>query len=116
MDKIVIGVIEKVKIKGKTTIEILAKIDTGAQHNSISMKLASELELGPVIKTAIIKNVHGKAVRPVVKATIEIKGKVIESEFNLSNRENMKYPLLIGMSVLKNGFLIDCSISENGEE
>ena len=95
---------------------MLAKIDTGAQHNSISMKLASELKLGPVVRTAIIKNAHGKAVRPVVKAVIEIKGEKIESEFNLSNRENMKYPILIGMSVLKNGFLIDPSQDNSKDE
>ena len=109
MDKIVIGIIEKVKIKGKKEKELLAKVDTGAHHNSMNMKLASELKLGPITRTAIIKNAHGKVVRPVVKATIEIKGKIIESEFNLSNREHMKYPILIGLNVLKQGFLIDPS-------
>ncbi len=109
MDKIIVGVIEKVKIKGKKEKELLAKIDTGANHNSINMKLASELKLGPITRTAIIKNAHGKVVRPVVKAILEIKGKIIESEFSLSNREHMKYPVLIGINTLKQGFLIDPS-------
>ncbi|MBI2663155.1 ATP-dependent zinc protease [Candidatus Woesearchaeota archaeon] len=114
MDKIIVGIIEKIKIKGKKDKEVLAKIDTGAQHNSINMKLASELKLGPIVRTAIIRNAHGKVVRSVVRATIEIKGKTIESEFNLSNREHMKYHVLIGMNVLKEGFLIDPSkIKEN---
>lgn len=109
MDKIIIGVIEKIKIIGSKEKELLAKMDTGAKHNSINMKLASELNLGPITRTAIIKNASGKVVRPVVKARLEIKGKTIETEFNLSNREDMKYPVLIGINTLKDGFLIDPS-------
>lgn len=107
MDRVIIGLLEKVKINGKET---LAKIDTGADRNSMDMKLAATLNLGPIIRTTSIKSSHGSSIRPVVKAELEIKGEKIIAEFNLTNRAHMKYPILIGKKVLiKKGFLIDPS-------
>ena len=101
--KEIIGVVEKVSINGK---ELLAKIDTGATRNSIDFKLASELKLGPIIKTVKIKNSNGKQVRPVVEAEIVVKDKKMKTFFNLSNRRDMKYSVLIGKETIKD-FLVD---------
>ena len=106
-DVITLGVIEKVKIKGEKEKEVLAKIDTGADNSSINKELALELNLGPIIREALIKSASGNTIRPVVKCSIELKGKLIESEFTLSDRKNMQYPVLIGLKVLKQGFLVD---------
>lgn len=106
MEKIIVGLVEKVKIKGK---EVEARMDTGAEHSSIDQELASELKLGPVLKTILIRSASGKTNRPVVEAELEIKGKLIKSRLNIANREDMKYKILIGQNILKNGFLVDPS-------
>lgn len=104
MEKIVVGLTEKVKINGKT---ILARIDTGATRNSICVELAAELKLGPILKTINIVSSNGKETRPVIEAEVEIQGKKFKSLFNITDRRHMKYSVLIGQEILKEGFLID---------
>jgi len=106
--KIVIGLAEKVNIQysgGKKNV--VAKIDTGATKSSIDTNLAAELRLGPVIKSKLVKSAHGSKLRPIIEATIELAGKRIKSEFTLADRAHMKYRILIGQNILKDGFLID---------
>lgn len=107
-NKIVIGLTEKVKVhfkRGEKTV--IAKIDTGATKSSIDIELASKLGLGPVIKSKLIKSAHGNKLRPIIEAEIELAGKQMKSEFTLADRTHMKYMILIGQNILKNGFLID---------
>ncbi len=106
MQKTILGLIEKIKINGK---ELKAKIDTGAQGNSIDIKLAQKLRLGPIIKTYKIKTSAGHARRPAVRAHLEIKGRKFNTIFNVSDRKHMEYPVLIGRRILKKGFLVDVS-------
>jgi len=106
--KVVIGLDEKVNVhyyNGKKAV--VAKVDTGATKSSIDTNLAAELRLGPVIKSKLIKSAHGSKLRPIIEATIELAGKKIKSEFTLADRAHMKYRILIGQNILKNGFLID---------
>ncbi|HIH04784.1 TPA: hypothetical protein HA281_05005 [Candidatus Woesearchaeota archaeon] len=108
--KVVIGLSENVEVRnsrGKKTVE--AKIDTGATKSSMDMDLARKLHLGPVIKSKMVKSAHGNMLRPVVEATIILAGKTITEEFTLADRKHLKYAMLIGQNVLKNGFLIDPS-------
>lgn len=102
----VLGLLEKIRIKER---EILAKVDTGASRSSIDVKLAKELGLGPVIKTKDVKNVHGRTARPIVKTSVIINGRKLTASFNLSDRKEMGYKILIGKNILKRGFLIDPS-------
>ena len=104
MEKIVVGLVERVKVQGK---EVVARIDTGAQNNSISKTLAQELKLGPVVKTIMVKSSNGREIRPIVEAEVEIGGKKINTTLNISDRSHMKYQVLIGQKILKQGFLID---------
>ena len=106
MPKPILGLIEKVKINGKI---VKAKIDTGAQGNSVDIKLAQKLRLGPIVKTYNVKSSLGKGRRPAVSVELEIKGKKITTIFNISDRKHMKYNVLIGQRVLKQGFLVDVS-------
>lgn len=104
----VIGLAEKVNVKhrdGKKSV--IAKIDTGATKSSIDTNLAAELRLGPVIKSKLVKSAHGSKLRPIIEAEIELAGKNIKSEFTLADRAHMKYRILIGQNILKDGFLID---------
>lgn len=107
MEKTVLGLIEKVKIEGK---EVLAKIDTGAQINSIDIMLAQKLKLGPIVKTYKVKSSTGEDRRPAVRARLEIKGRKFNTIFTISDRKHMKYSVLIGRRILKKGFLVDVSI------
>ena len=100
---ITLGLIEKVKINGK---EVLAKIDTGADKNSLDITLANKLNIQKSIKTIKVRSSHGRSTRPVIEADLEIKGKKIKTQFNLTDRSHMQYPALIGKNVLKKGFII----------
>ncbi len=107
-DKTIIGLIETITIFGKKeNIEIKARIDTGATKSSINQKLSERLDLGPIIGTKIVKSAHGTSTRPLVEATIKISNKEVKGEFSIANRNHMKYEVLIGQNILKQGFLID---------
>lgn len=55
-----------------------------------------------------IKNSFGEAeLRYVIKTQIKIYDKVIRAEFSLSNRGNLKFPVLLGRKILRHRFLID---------
>ena len=100
-----IGLVEKVTINGK---EILAKIDTGAERNSVDIKLAAKLSLGPIIDVKNYISSHGTSTRVIIKGSLNIKGKKIRASFNLFDRKTLKYKVLIGKKTLKScGFLID---------
>lgn len=100
---IIVGLIEKVKINGK---EVLAKIDTGADRCSLDITLAKELNLNNILKKIGIRSSHGRSVRPIVEVDLEIKNEKLKVQFNLADRSNLKYPVLIGKNVLKKGFII----------
>lgn len=104
MNKIVVGLTEKVLINGK---EVTARVDTGAHRSSICKELYSKLGLGPFIGKVKIKNVNNVEVRPTVEAELEIRGRKVFTVLNVADRSKMKYQLLIGQDVLKRGFLVD---------
>ncbi len=107
MDKVCIGLVENVEIGGKI---IKARIDTGARGNSISESLAEELGLESLDRTILIKSASGQQVRPLVSADIVLKGKKLNTHFNVTDRSHLKYQILVGVEVLKQGFLIDPSL------
>ena len=105
----IIGLTEKVMVLGNNghKKEVVAKIDTGATKSSIDVNLAANLNLGPVIRSKLVKSASGNKLRPVIEAKIKVKDKEIKSEFTLADRLHMKYQVLIGQNTLKHGFLID---------
>ena len=55
-----------------------------------------------------VKNSFGEAeLRYIIKTSIKIFDHRIKSEFSLSNRGNLKFPVLLGRKILRNRFLID---------
>ncbi len=110
MNKQVIGLSEKIELTGPTGLKhkVTARIDTGATIGSIDVKLASELNLGPIIKTKRVNSAHGNSTRAVVEAKLDIAGKKFRSLFTLADRSHMKYRVLLGQNQLR-GFLIDPS-------
>lgn len=109
MVKEIVGLVEEVKIIGKRTLASLAVFDSGATSTSVDLELASKAGLGPVTKVTRIRNpsMKGRVRRPVVKAKIEIKGRVFETEVNLQDRSHMKFPVIIGRNILAGNFLVD---------
>jgi hypothetical protein len=105
-NKVIINSVEPVKIKEK---EFYARIDTGATRSSISKEIADLLSLGPVIDSVDVRNAHGKTSRDVILVDVELAGVKTKAKFNLSDRTQMQYPVLIGRNILKRGFLVDCS-------
>jgi hypothetical protein len=117
MEKIILGLDEEITlINTNSEKKILARIDSGANKSSIDVSLAAEMHLGPVIDSKVIKNASGSELRPVIKAKVRIHNKEVETQFTITDRSHMKYKMLIGQNILKDGFLIDCSIGENIEE
>lgn len=108
--KTLIGLTEPIIMfskEGKRTIA--SKIDTGASKSSIDVNLASQLKLGPIIKSKLVKSAAGNKLRPVIESIIVLAGKKIKAEFTLADRWHMKYRVLIGQNILKYGYLIDPS-------
>ena len=109
--RIIVGLAEKIRLisdNGRNQ-DIIAKVDTGATKSSIDIKLANKLKLGPVIRSKMIKSAHGSRIRPIIEAEIMLADKQIKTEFTLADRSHMKYKVLIGVNILKNGFLVDPS-------
>lgn len=133
--KITIGRYEKVSIPHFGLKSIDAKIDTGAASTAIhAHKVWTEInEEGNEVlkfelfdpkhpkydgnihscedfKQKIIRSSNGKKEkRFVIKTTITLGQKRRKTEINLTNRKKMKFPVLVGRRLLRNGFLIDVS-------
>ena len=112
------------------------KIDTGAYRTSISKDLAAELGYKDIIDnfknlnipdninianihkiyksiqekskvdTVIVSSSHGASIRPIVNIEFNLEGINITSNATISERSNLKYPIIIGRRDLKY-FLID---------
>lgn len=55
-----------------------------------------------------IKNSFGEAeMRYVIRTRIRLGSRIIRAEFSLSNRGNLKFPVLLGRKILRNRFVID---------
>lgn len=123
-----LGRSDRVDLPGLELENIHAKIDTGAY--TCSLHCSSNEVVNGVLEFVLldeehqeftgrkyyfkkydqreIKNSFGEAeVRYVIKTKIKIFGRVIRAEFSLSNRGNLKFPVLLGRKILRNRFLID---------
>ena len=70
--KIIIALLESIRLISKdgNSVEVVAKVDTGATKSSIDTQLATKLNLGPIIKSKVVKSAHGNQLRPVIEAGI----------------------------------------------
>jgi hypothetical protein len=123
-----LGRSDRVDLPGLGLENIHAKIDTGAYtcslHCSTTEVVDGKLQFvlldeeHPEFTGRIyrfkkfdrreIKNSFGEAeLRYVIKTKIKILGHLIRAEFSLSNRGNLKFPVLLGRKILRKRFLID---------
>ncbi len=124
----ILGRSDRVDLPGLRLENIHAKIDTGAYtcslHCSSTEVVNGKLEFVLLdeehpeftgrkysfkrFAQREIKNSFGEAeLRYVIKTKIRILGHLIRAEFSLSNRGNLKFPVLLGRKILRNRFLID---------
>ncbi len=124
----ILGRSDRVDLPGLGLEDIHAKIDTGAYTSSLHC-LRAEVKDGVLefvlldeehpeftgIKYTMkkfdqreIKNSFGEAeLRYVIKTKVRLFDKTIRAEFSLSNRGNLKFPVLLGRKILRHRFLID---------
>jgi len=110
-EPIVIGPIEYVKVIGHHgEARVKGKVDTGATRTSVDVWLAANIGLGPTVDVAKVKSAFLDEVRtrPLVRGVVEIAGVSFPLAVTVNDRSDMRYPVLIGMDILKSGrFLID---------
>ncbi len=123
-----IGRREYVNFPSLNLTHIEAKIDTGAYTCSIHCKNIQLLtkEGKPLLTFQLqdnevhtvehfykkkIKNSFGEMEeRFIIKTVIQIGRKKINTTVSLSDRGNMRYPVLIGRKLLKNKFIVDVNL------
>ncbi len=119
----VVGNFENVDIEEFETINIPAKIDTGAVfsaiHCSYIQNISNEMvEFSPLGSTKLfqkkienivtIKSSNGiSEKRFVIKTIIKLNHTSYPIFFSLTNRDFMEYKVLLGTNFIKNRFLID---------
>ncbi|GIT97364.1 RimK/LysX family protein [Sulfurovum sp. TSL1] len=126
----VIGYIERVDLPGLELFALDAKIDTGADscsmhcddievegekviftlHDEVHPAYHGKRLTLPISKIKNVKSSNGSIEERVfVKSMLKLGCKTYEAEISLTNRENMKYPMLIGRRFLSHHYLIDVS-------
>ncbi len=123
-----LGRSDRVDLPGLELENIPAKIDTGAY--TCSLHCSSNEVVNGILEFVLldeehpeftgrkyffkrfnqreIKNSFGEAeMRYVIKTKIKIFDRVIQAEFSLSNRGNLKFPVLLGRKILRTRFVID---------
>ena len=124
----ILGRSDRVDLPDLKLENIHAKIDTGAYTSSLHC-LRAEVVNGVLefvlldeehpeftgiiyrfsrFKQREIKNSFGEAeLRYVIKTKVRLFDHIIRAEFSLSNRDNLRFPVLLGRKTLRRRFLID---------
>ncbi len=129
-NKKIVGRKEIISILDLDLVDLDAKIDTGADSNAlhcdhieiidnnVHFTLLDEIHLAyhgkrislPLYKLKKIKSSNGETqLRPSIKVSVLFMGKKYKSIISLTNRADMKFPMLIGRKFLKDRFLVDVS-------
>ena len=124
----ILGRSDRIDLPGLGLTNLHAKIDTGAYTCSLHCSRAEIIDgklefvlldeehpeftgmkfVFPEFDRREVKNSFGEAeMRFVIKTTIKIYDHLIKAEFSLSNRGNLKFPVLLGRKILRRRFLID---------
>ena len=130
-EKIIIGKKETISIIDLELYDLDAKVDTGADSNAlhcdhihiddenfVHFHLLDEVHpsyhgkkiVMPLYKIKKVKSSNGVVQeRPSIKVVVEFFGKKYDAVISLTNRADMKYPMLIGRNFLSGKFLVDVS-------
>lgn len=124
----ILGRADRIDLPGLGLLNIHAKVDTGAYTSSLHCSSAEVVD-GKLVFILLdeehpeftgmpftvdsftereIKNSFGVAEkRYVIETSIRIFGEEIMTEFSLSDRDALRFPILLGRKVLRNRFVID---------
>jgi hypothetical protein len=130
-DKKIVGKKELISIVDLELYDLDAKVDTGADSNAlhcdhiridgdgfVHFTLLDEVHEAyhgrkmkmPLHKIKKVKSSNGELqIRPSIKVSVEFFGKKYKTIISLTNRADMKYPMLIGRRFLNGKFLVDVS-------
>lgn len=103
-ERVAVGETEPVRITGPdgTTVEALARIDTGAARSSIDEEIAEELGLDlDEAETVTVVSALGREERPVVDVAVQLGGTAQASLVSVNDRERLSTPVLIGRTDLE---------------
>lgn len=140
--KQIIGRKEKIDLPEWGFKMISVKIDTGAYTSAIHSDFAKEEtdEMGNKVLTFTVlpsthKKYSGKIIRTTDYTTKKVKnsfgqaedrfkittkvilfGEEFEAEFTLSDRTNMRNPILLGRKILKGRFLVDVGLTYQSQK
>ena len=102
----IIGLVEPIVLENNK--EYKAKIDTGADYNSIDENLVKKLPEKKIVFHKQIKSALGISKRPFIELEFEFAGRKIKDLFSIANRKEMKYKILIGKDLMqRENFLVD---------
>jgi len=128
--KKIIGRKELITILDLELFDLDAKVDTGADSSAlhcdhieikdgfVHFTLLDEVHTSyhgkrmsmPIYKIKKVRSSNGQLQeRPSIEVTVEFFGKKYKSIISLTNRADMKYPMLIGRRFLSGKFLVDVS-------
>jgi hypothetical protein len=128
-EKLVIGNREKVKFPGLSVRKVTARIDTGAKSSSIHcdkvwiekfggksvlccylLRKTTHVTRFERFTTRKVKSSNGHVqVRYTVQLDVQMGDKIVHTEFTLSNRDKMKFSVLLGRRFLKDRYIVDVS-------
>jgi hypothetical protein len=130
INKKIIGRREKISILDLELFDLDAKVDTGADSNALHCdNIVIEKDIVhfclldqvhesyhgkrmsvPLYKIKKIKSSNGEIqLRPSIKVSVYFFGEKYTSVISLTNRADMKFPMLIGRRFLKDRFIVDVS-------
>lgn len=126
----IIGRVEPISILDLELFDLDAKIDTGAYSNSlhcdditiedkmVSFRLLDKIHPAyhnkkiqmPLYEERKVKSSNGTSQkRAFIQVKVKFADKTYKTVVSLTNRADMKYPMLIGRKFMKNRFLVDVS-------
>jgi len=130
-EKKIVGRKELISILDIELYDLDAKVDTGAdsnalhcdnifvdENNFVHFHLLDSVHESyhdkkikmPLYEMKRVKSSNGEIQeRPSIKVVVEFFGKKYKTVVSLTNRADMKYPMLIGRKFLANKFLVDVS-------
>ncbi len=132
IEKKIIGKKELISIIDLELFDLDAKVDTGAdsnalhcddifvdENNNVHFILLDEIHESyhgkrmclPLYKLKKVKSSNGQIqLRPSVKLSVLFMGKRYKTVISLTNRADMKYPMLIGRKFLSGKFIVDVEL------
>lgn len=115
--------------------QVDVKVDSGAYTSSIHVSHCHEIdtENGKLLEVVFLDEKHPafdgekhyfsefrtkkvksstgqEQLRYFIRCTIQLLGRKIKTEFSLTERRGMRYPILLGRKLLNNRFIIDTSL------